>query len=293
MANELFIGQSAVSHQLARLRNVFEDELLVRTAKGMKLTPFAEQIYPEVESILMSMEKLLTRQEEKGVGLCPQKPVYRVCLPDDVYMNDIAILLSNFTQKENFYGKTMFEVFNRYDGCINDLNTGKIDFFFGQVSNLSRQVCSSPLMEFTYSLSVRPDHMLAGQTASAKTLGDYPMIEVIYKGQIETLAHQIFGDVTNKMRVLLRTSSTDSAIHLVKHSDALCLLPDKIIEKYGLTKVLVRGKLLSMPTFMYWHQIMNSDPFHAHVREHLLQAYVENNFSIGDLLRNNRSHRLF
>ncbi|MBP6368063.1 MAG: LysR family transcriptional regulator [Nitrosomonas sp.] len=35
-ANKLFIGQSAMSHSLNRLRQTFDDPILVRTTGGMK-----------------------------------------------------------------------------------------------------------------------------------------------------------------------------------------------------------------------------------------------------------------
>ncbi|MEN3752120.1 LysR family transcriptional regulator [Mangrovibacter sp. SLW1] len=132
VANEMFIGQSAVSHQLNKLRAIFDNELLVRTAKGMRLTPFAEQIYPEVEGVLAELESLFTRHEEVSPHLTPRKPVYRVCMPDNVYMNDIASLLLRFVEQEKLSDKVIFEVFERYDQCVTDLNDGKIDFFSGR-----------------------------------------------------------------------------------------------------------------------------------------------------------------
>ena len=48
VAENLGLGQPAVSNALARLRKLFDDELFTRTASGMQPTPFAEQLAESV-----------------------------------------------------------------------------------------------------------------------------------------------------------------------------------------------------------------------------------------------------
>ena len=48
VAENLGLGQPAVSNALARLRKLFDDELFTRTASGMQPTPFAEQLTESV-----------------------------------------------------------------------------------------------------------------------------------------------------------------------------------------------------------------------------------------------------
>lgn len=45
-ADRLYVSQSAASHNLAKLRDRFNDPLFVRTRKGMKPTPFAKSMLP-------------------------------------------------------------------------------------------------------------------------------------------------------------------------------------------------------------------------------------------------------
>jgi DNA-binding transcriptional LysR family regulator len=48
VAENLGLGQPAVSNALARLRRQFDDPLFLRTASGMQPTPFAEQLAESV-----------------------------------------------------------------------------------------------------------------------------------------------------------------------------------------------------------------------------------------------------
>ncbi|MEN3752119.1 LysR substrate-binding domain-containing protein [Mangrovibacter sp. SLW1] len=101
------------------------------------------------------------------------------------------------------------------------------------MDNLSRQVRSSPLVNLEYFLAVRPGHILAGQTATVRTLADYPLVDVIFQHKIAVLAQEVYGEVISRMKTILKTSSTNTAIHLIKESDAITLLPLTTIKKWG------------------------------------------------------------
>ena len=60
----LALSQTATSSALARLRDFFEDELVVRAPTGLKPTRVCEQLAPAVMAQLSSMESLLTGHVE-------------------------------------------------------------------------------------------------------------------------------------------------------------------------------------------------------------------------------------
>src|SRR3954469_20571682 len=55
-ANHLAMTQPAVSNALKRLRDTLGDELLIRTAHGVKPTPRAEELWPTVRRVLSELE---------------------------------------------------------------------------------------------------------------------------------------------------------------------------------------------------------------------------------------------
>jgi DNA-binding transcriptional LysR family regulator len=57
------IGQSAMSHNLARLRELFGDELLTRGSDGMRLTPRAVTLLEPVRTMLTQVEALVSRDQ--------------------------------------------------------------------------------------------------------------------------------------------------------------------------------------------------------------------------------------
>ena len=57
------IGQSAMSHNLGRLRELFGDELLTRPAEGMRLTPRAVTLLEPLRTTLAQVGALASRDQ--------------------------------------------------------------------------------------------------------------------------------------------------------------------------------------------------------------------------------------
>lgn len=272
-AKQLYIGQSAVSHQLARLREIFDDTLLIKTSNGMQLTPFAQRLYPMLEVLVIDLEILFEVQHEDAQN-SPLKDVYRICVPDDIYIDDISLLLHDFALSERLENRVVFEVFSRYDQSVSDLNEGKIDFFFGHLGTLSSNVCVSELMELECFLGVRDGHPLAGREVLLSEIVKFQIVEVMFREQMYKLGDEIWGKSINQMTCILKTSSAGAAVALLKHSDAMCVFPEDAINRRGLRKVSVRGKRLKMKINLYWHKIMENDAFHRRIRNGLLRHFV-------------------
>ena len=69
VAENLGLGQPAVSNALARLRKLFDDELFTRTASGMQPTPFAEQL---AESVGYALGMIHSGLNQRRKGTLPK-----------------------------------------------------------------------------------------------------------------------------------------------------------------------------------------------------------------------------
>jgi len=59
-AERLAMTQSAVSHALTRLRDVFNDELFVRSGRGVVRTPTADTIYARLHGALSTVREFVS-----------------------------------------------------------------------------------------------------------------------------------------------------------------------------------------------------------------------------------------
>ncbi|HEU4634624.1 MAG TPA: LysR family transcriptional regulator, partial [Edaphobacter sp.] len=58
-AARLLLSQPAVSRSLKRLRDMFHDDLLIRTASGYEPTPKGQRLLEEVTSTLPRLDRLM------------------------------------------------------------------------------------------------------------------------------------------------------------------------------------------------------------------------------------------
>ncbi|TQV73905.1 LysR family transcriptional regulator [Aliikangiella marina] len=65
-AKRMALSQPALSHKLNKLRNEFDDQLFVRAARGLTITPLAEQIAPQVLQAIQSIEGLYHQLESQN-----------------------------------------------------------------------------------------------------------------------------------------------------------------------------------------------------------------------------------
>src|SRR5258707_14295108 len=59
-AERLLLSQPAVSRALQRIRDLFHDDLFVRTASGYELTPQGQRLLQELEVMLPKFDRLLS-----------------------------------------------------------------------------------------------------------------------------------------------------------------------------------------------------------------------------------------
>jgi len=91
-AARIGIGQSAMSHNLARLRALFGDELFTRAQDGMRPTPRALELIDPIQDVLAQIQKLTARRPE----FIPEhaERTFRIGLPDSVEVLLVPKLLA-------------------------------------------------------------------------------------------------------------------------------------------------------------------------------------------------------
>lgn len=85
------ISQSAMSHNLARLRELFSNELLTRGPEGMRLTPRAMTLVEPARATLAHIQTLVSRDEAFDPATAVR--TFRIGLPDSVEVLIIPDLL--------------------------------------------------------------------------------------------------------------------------------------------------------------------------------------------------------
>ena len=133
-AEQLGITQPALSNGLRRLRDLFNDPLLVRTSEGMTPTERALELQPQVRNILASVEQAVLPVSDFEVTRSNR--VFRVMASD--YAESTLLTRLLFKLRDEAPNITL-DILTPSDVTFQDLEQGKIDVLL-QASNSDRRV---------------------------------------------------------------------------------------------------------------------------------------------------------
>jgi DNA-binding transcriptional LysR family regulator len=139
------IGQSAMSHNLARLRELFGDELLTRGSDGMRLTPRAVTLLDPVRTMLAQVETLVSRDQAFDPATAVR--TFRFGLPDSMEILIMPALLARMREVApgihlRLYNFDASRLFDDLDADEVDLAIGYDTFQHGQFHHKRRKLFS-------------------------------------------------------------------------------------------------------------------------------------------------------
>src|SRR6201991_4880232 len=142
-ASRVGIGQSAMSHNLARLRELFGDELLTRSPEGMRLTPRAATLLEPVRTMLAQVEALVTR--EKAFDPATAVRTFRFGLSDSMEVLIMPALLARMREVApgihlRLYNFDASRLLDELDADEMDLAIGYDMMLQGQVHHKRRKL---------------------------------------------------------------------------------------------------------------------------------------------------------
>jgi len=127
-AARIGIGQSAMSHNLARLRTLFGDELFTRATDGMRPTPRALELIDKVQAALGQIQAL-TASRPDFIPETAEK-TFRIGLPDSVEVLLVPNLLA-YLQRHAPGIRLRLQITAEAAQLLEDLDADRIDMAFG------------------------------------------------------------------------------------------------------------------------------------------------------------------
>jgi len=257
-AEKLCITQPSVSYALKRLREVFDDELFVRTQYGLTPTIKGEQLIQQLPVVFHSLEELF-----EGSG---------TFIPAD-YSGEIRIVLNSFLNQAISLG--IYKIFRTLApnatvqitswsaSTENDLKTGVLQLGINYTPmQLSKEIRQIPFVEDDFVICCRKNHHLANTIPTIKALSSYPLVVFLAPemNTIKSYAEQVLLRAGHQPDVLLRTDVLDSAFDVVSETDALLALPMSCLKKApnSLTSIDV-SKEISMPSGKVAFYLLNQN----------------------------------
>jgi len=246
-ASRLHITPSAVSHALARLRDLFEDQLFVRGPQGMQATPRAAEIGPRLREGLHQIEMALT---PLGFDPAASNRVFTIACSGYI----CAVLLPELMRRMRAEAPgTKLVVRALETGVVGAMEQGQVDVLIGGFGHIPDRFNSERLFHDAPVWLLGRDYLHPREPVSPDRVAKLPRLTAIAGGNAE-LVEGIVVENGLERRVSLDEHSgvvgvplgdrdggpvlasipySSVAPLIVKHSDMAALLPRRLASLFA------------------------------------------------------------
>ena len=275
-ASRLATTQPAVSNAIRRLRDTLGDELVVRTAHGVKPTPRAESLWPAVRQALSILEEAVS-PGSFDVGRA--QVTFRMAMADATAVLWLPALVRSIELEAPGINIRMVPLTKREPRPM--LLRGDIDLAIGFFPGVVAQLAGEPytpvrherLYSGQYVCVMRKDHPLAQGELTLDAYCAANHLLVSFSGRAHGLTDEALARMGRERRILLTVNQFFTAGKVVASSDLITVLPRHLLASTGMTDALISKELpFSLPDVhvdILWHERDARSPAHGWLREHL------------------------
>jgi len=223
VARDLGLSQSAVSHALARLRDLFDDPLFIRRSHGLEPTRRAQELGPRIDLLLDRMGETLRRRDAFDPARSERH--FSISAPEFITALIGADLVGAFRRSAPHAQFGIYYLAS--ERALDALRRGEIDVALGRFAGLSQEFVSEPIYKDRYCVVARRGHpRISGRITSRQyqTVGHvfaYSPSETDDAGRRSTPEIAFTGTVPGWPTVLTIVAATD----------AIATVPRKLAER--------------------------------------------------------------
>ena len=261
-AEKMFMSQSAMSNALNRLRQYFDDPLLVQVGKRMEVTPRAEAMHPAIREILVRIEATIDThpefdptQSSRAFNVLVSDYSLRVLIPRvlaEMERQGARIRLNLLTQSSTPH--TMLE-------------RGDADLLISPDIFISPDHPSQLLFEDTYVVIACANGPHAGEVmdlARYSSARHAVMVPPNTSGMSIPVEERYLNDLGIARQVELTTFSFSSLPYLVAGTGCIATVHGLLADLSGASAGIVTFPMpFEMPPFrqmVQWHSYRDQDP---------------------------------
>ena len=266
----LGITQPAVSNALSRLRENFNDELFVRTSKGMVPTPVAENMVNDIRQALDLIRNSISESESFNPKTA--NATFRISIGDTSEYRLLPQLIKNISNLAS--GVDVESYLTPRTETPKELAAGNIDFAIDPPIHSDPNLRNKKIYQDDYVLVVNKKHPIAKKKKIS--LEDYLNLSHIHiskrasgLGHVDTTLNRL--GLTR--RITLRAQHFLVAPYIIDQSN-LAMTTIKSFSRGRELKVFqLPFKINPLVLHLYWHVNKDMDPANKWMRELILNTY--------------------
>ncbi|QGY27913.1 LysR family transcriptional regulator [Pantoea cypripedii] len=267
-AQRLNLTQPSVSAQLARLRGIFDDPLLLPGPRGMLPTARAEALREPLRLALESLQRAVAPPDDFD----PAKAhlTWRIAATD--YMSS-AILLPAINRLRVAAPECRVAVFGLNPPMVaQQLEKAELDLIFHTGDHAPETLHQRKLFSERYMLAGRKGHP---RLRPGLTLDEFCQLEHLIVspdgGGFSAATDSALAKLGRSRRVVLSVPHFLFMLEVLASSDLVAVLPERLVR--ASTQLQVIEPPIEVPGFdilMMWHERVQRDPAHQWLRQQML-----------------------
>ncbi len=276
-AHQLNLSQPAMSNGLRRLRDLFDDPLLVRTSDGMTPTERALELEPQVREVLMNIEQAV--QPRSAFAPEQAQRVFRIMASDYAESTLLPAVLGKLRLQAP--GLTL-DIMTPSDVSFLDVERGKVDMVINRFDSMPQSFhqihlwndsfsCllspENPVLEdFTLENYLQAKHIWVSKTGMGVGVGVDPD-DVQRLGWVDSALARL----GKKRQIRVFTRHYQAAMTLAEQNDLIVTLPTRAARlKRNNPRVVLRDPPLDIPPLelkMAWSPLLQHNPANRWLRK--------------------------
>jgi len=228
-AERLGLSQSAVSHALSRLRELFGDPLFVRRPHGLEPTVHATELGPRVDELLAAMASALG----VAANFDPRTTTrgFRVAAPDHLATLLAPALLADFTQHAP---EARFALSQRLgDEALQALSRDEIDLAIGRFGSQVRGFVVERVFDDYYCLVARRGHPALRRGVTRALYARLHHVQISVAGDFRSLEIDPPGERAPARRTVAAVPRFSMAFAVVAQTDAVAIAPHRLARAHA------------------------------------------------------------
>lgn len=265
-ASRLGVTQAALSNALARLRTVLQDPLFIRERYGMRPTPKAEQLAPELAQALAALDTVVLGQRafdparaDQVVTIAPNSYVEFVLVP--ALVARLSALAPGIRLRTLPFGADLAET---------GVTSGTTAMVLGRIEEAPDNLVVQHIADDGLACVVRADHATVGHRMTKKQFESLKHVNVLPPGRLRAGLFQALDRQGLKRDVVASVTHFAAIPEIIAATDYCATLPQLICRRLAhdtRLKVLpAPADLGTFPLHMAWHVRYRQDPAHAWLR---------------------------
>jgi DNA-binding transcriptional LysR family regulator len=272
-AKRLNVSQPALSTQLSKLRDIFDDRLLVPSDNGRGMVPTERglEIQERLRISLDGLKDALQHQNYFDPKISKRKFV--IAANDSVFTILGLTVMAEVLNQNN--PNLQMSVIPPYEQYLNErMAQGEIDLYIGDMNKMPESLKMRYLMKDRFLMAQRKEHP---RGISKPSLADYCKLShvvVSQKADFVTSIDHILASLTCQRNVVVSVSSYNQVALVLSNSDCVATLPSQLLNRYESSLDLI-DLPFDIPTFelaMAWHPRVHEDASNVWLRKQFITA---------------------